>query len=115
MKNNSKIKFIKSRRVFDSRGNPTVEVVISTENGSFGKAISPSGASTGVNEAVEIRDNDEMFNPEEDTQWKFTISRLTYYPDPTDETIGYKFFHVLSPSDFEDQINDNSFVTMARS
>ena len=62
MKNNSKIKFIKSRRVFDSRGNPTVEVVISTENGSFGKAISPSGASTGVNEAIEIRDNDEMFN-----------------------------------------------------
>ena len=62
MKKNSKIICIKSRRVFDSRGNPTVEVVISTENGSFGKAISPSGASTGVNEAVEIRDNDEMFN-----------------------------------------------------
>lgn len=61
-----------------------------------------------------ILDNDEMFDPTKDTVWKFTRSRLTYYPDPADETSGYKFFHVLSPSDFEDKINHNSFVTMVR-
>ncbi len=61
MKNNSVIKNINCRRVFDSRGNPTIEVEIFTENGSFGRAISPSGASTGANEAIEIRDNDKMF------------------------------------------------------
>ena len=61
MINKSLIKEIKSRRVFDSRGNPTVEVEIFTENGSSGRAISPSGASTGLNEAIEVRDNDKMF------------------------------------------------------
>ena len=62
MKDSSKITKIISRRVFDSRGNPTIEVEIFTKNGSFGKAISPSGASTGSKEAIEIRDNDGMFN-----------------------------------------------------
>ena len=61
MINKSLIKEIKSRRVFDSRGNPTIEVEIFTENGSSGRAISPSGASTGLNEAIEVRDNDKMF------------------------------------------------------
>ena len=55
MINKSLIKEIKSRRVFDSRGNPTIEVEIFTENGSSGRAISPSGASTGLNE-VELKD-----------------------------------------------------------
>ena len=62
MSNNALIKNINSRRVFDSRGNPSIEVEIFTIDNSFGRAISPSGASTGSYEAVEIRDNDEMFN-----------------------------------------------------
>jgi len=54
----SKIKKIKAREVLDSRGNPTVEVEVFTEKG-FGRAIVPSGASTGVHEAVELRDGDK--------------------------------------------------------
>ncbi|PKW16751.1 phosphopyruvate hydratase [Saccharopolyspora spinosa] len=46
------------REVFDSRGNPTVEVDVFLEDGSFGRAAVPSGASTGANEAVELRDGD---------------------------------------------------------
>jgi len=58
----SKIKSITARQIFDSRGNPTVEVDVITENGSFGRAAVPSGASTGEYEAVELRDggNDYM-------------------------------------------------------
>ena len=48
-----------AREVLDSRGNPTVEVEVFTEAGGFGRAIVPSGASTGVHEAVELRDNDK--------------------------------------------------------
>lgn len=48
-----------AREVLDSRGNPTVEVEITTESGSFGRALVPSGASTGVHEALELRDGDK--------------------------------------------------------
>ena len=50
---------IYAREVLDSRGNPTVEVEVTTENGIVGTAIVPSGASTGVHEAVELRDGDK--------------------------------------------------------
>ena len=46
------------RQVLDSRGNPTVEVDVYTTNGAFGRAAVPSGASTGIHEAVELRDGD---------------------------------------------------------
>ena len=55
----SKIKSVYAREVLDSRGNPTVEVEVTTECGAFGSAIVPSGASTGVHEAVELRDGDK--------------------------------------------------------
>ena len=48
-----------AREVLDSRGNPTVEVEVETTFGGFGRAIVPSGASTGVHEAVELRDGDK--------------------------------------------------------
>jgi len=50
---------IYAREVLDSRGNPTVEVEVYTESGAFGRAIVPSGASTGEHEAVELRDGDK--------------------------------------------------------
>lgn len=50
---------IYAREVLDSRGNPTVEVEVFTESGAYGRAIVPSGASTGEYEAVELRDNDK--------------------------------------------------------
>ena len=54
----SKIKSVKAREILDSRGTPTVEVDVLLEDGSFGRAAVPSGASTGVHEAVELRDGD---------------------------------------------------------
>ncbi len=54
----SKIKEVHGREVLDSRGNPTVEVEVTTELGFVGRAIVPSGASTGEREALELRDND---------------------------------------------------------
>ena len=62
MNNNSKISDIKCRRVFDSRGNPTIEVEIHIENSGFTRAICPSGASTGTREAIEIRDEDKKYD-----------------------------------------------------
>ncbi len=56
---NSIITNIKARQVLDSRGNPTVEAEVYLENGGFGRAIVPSGASTGSGEALELRDGDE--------------------------------------------------------
>ena len=53
------IKKVHGREVIDSRGNPTVEVEVTTESGAFGRAIVPSGASTGEYEAVELRDGDK--------------------------------------------------------
>ena len=58
MNNYLPIEFIKAMEVFDSRGNPTIQVEVIAEDGSCGKAIVPSGASTGSFEAVELRDND---------------------------------------------------------
>jgi enolase len=52
----SAIKRVHGRQVLDSRGNPTVEVDVELESGAFGSAVVPSGASTGVHEAVELRD-----------------------------------------------------------
>ncbi len=55
----SLIEQIVARQIFDSRGNPTVEVDVHTENGFVGRAAVPSGASTGTHEAVELRDGDK--------------------------------------------------------
>ena len=53
-----KIKDVIGREIIDSRGNPTVEVEVTLENGVMGRASVPSGASTGENEALELRDGD---------------------------------------------------------
>jgi enolase len=50
---------VKARQILDSRGNPTVEVDVLTDEGALGRAAVPSGASTGVHEAVELKDNDK--------------------------------------------------------
>ena len=53
------IKAIKAREILDSRGNPTVEVDVVLADGTVGRAAVPSGASTGENEALELRDGDK--------------------------------------------------------
>jgi len=55
----SVITHIHARQILDSRGNPTVEVDVITSSGAMGRAAVPSGASTGIHEAVELRDNEE--------------------------------------------------------
>lgn len=52
----SAIEVVLGRQILDSRGNPTVEAEVHLESGAFGRAVSPSGASTGIHEAVELRD-----------------------------------------------------------
>ena len=54
-----KIEKVHAREIMDSRGNPTVEVEVTLENGVMGRASVPSGASTGENEALELRDGDK--------------------------------------------------------
>lgn len=56
-----KIIEIHAREILDSRGNPTIETDVLTENGALGRASVPSGASTGSNEALELRDNDSRY------------------------------------------------------
>ena len=51
---------VHAREILDSRGNPTVEVEVTTASGAFGRAAVPSGASTGENEALELRDGDKQ-------------------------------------------------------
>src|SRR5690606_21138785 len=55
----SLIESVHARQILDSRGNPTIEVDVTTENGAYGRAAVPSGASTGTHEAVELRDGDK--------------------------------------------------------
>ena len=55
----SLIASVHGRQILDSRGNPTVEVEVTLSDGSFGRAAVPSGASTGVHEAWELRDGDK--------------------------------------------------------
>ena len=55
----TKITRVHARQVLDSRGNPTVEADVILESGAFGRAIVPSGASTGEHEALELRDGDK--------------------------------------------------------
>jgi enolase len=58
----SRIADIRARQILDSRGNPTVEVDVLLESGAVGRAAVPSGASTGVHEAVELRDGGDAWN-----------------------------------------------------
>lgn len=53
------IAHIHARQILDSRGNPTIEVDVITDQGTVGRAAVPSGASTGMHEAVELRDGDQ--------------------------------------------------------
>ena len=58
----SSIIHVTGRQIYDSRGNPTVEVDVVLDDGSFGRAAVPSGASTGAHEAVELRDGGKKYN-----------------------------------------------------
>ena len=81
-----RIEKIFAREILDSRGNPTVEVDVTLENGIISRACVPSGASTGVREALEMRDNDktrfrliqENNNNNKSTVLKFYTKKIFY-------------------------------------
>ena len=64
----SSIIHVNGRQIYDSRGNPTVEVDVVLDDGSFGRAAVPSGASTGAHEAVELRDGGKKYSGKGVTQ-----------------------------------------------
>ncbi len=82
---------IRGREILDSRGNPTVEVDVTLENGAFGRAAVPSGASTGAHEAVELRDADKGRYG-----GKGVLNAV--------EAVNHEIFDVLSGLDAEDQL-----------
>ena len=81
---------ISARQIFDSRGNPTVEVDVVLEDGSMGRAAVPSGASTGAHEAVELRDGGDRYMGKGVTK--------------AVEAVNTEIFEALSGLDAEDQI-----------
>ncbi|ALI99526.1 phosphopyruvate hydratase [Rufibacter tibetensis] len=84
----SLIEDIKARQIFDSRGNPTVEVDVITSNGIVGRAAVPSGASTGKHEAVELRDDDKnMFMGKGVLQAVQNVNTII-----ADELVGFNVF-----------------------
>ncbi|MEA2757052.1 MAG: enolase [Aliidongia sp.] len=82
---------IQAREILDSRGNPTVEVDVTLESGSVGRAAVPSGASTGAHEAVELRDGDE-----DRYGGKGVLTAI--------DAVGGEIFDLLSGQDADDQI-----------
>jgi enolase len=82
---------IQAREILDSRGNPTVEVDVTLESGSIGRAAVPSGASTGAHEAVELRDGDE-----DRYGGKGVLTAI--------DAVGGEIFDALSGQDADDQI-----------
>lgn len=84
----SLIEDIKARQIFDSRGNPTVEVDVITQSGIVGRASVPSGASTGKHEAVELRDDDKsMFMGKGVLQAVQNVNTII-----ADELVGFNVF-----------------------
>lgn len=73
------IKTVHAREILDSRGNPTIEVEVTTEDGFFGRAAIPSGASTGIYEAVELRDGGSRYHGK-GVQHAVKIVRDMIYP-----------------------------------
>lgn len=78
---------VHARQIFDSRGNPTVEVDVVTENGVLGRAAVPSGASTGEHEAVELRDGGKSYMGKGVTQALKNVNEIL-----AEELIGLSVF-----------------------
>ena len=96
----SKIKKIHARQILDSRGNPTVEVDITTDQGVVGRAAVPSGASTGKHEAVELRDNDKE---------TFMGKGVTQAVENVNKTIAEK---LVGTSVFEQNLIDQTMIEL---
>lgn len=90
---------IVARQIFDSRGNPTVEVDVTLEDGSMGRAAVPSGASTGAHEAVELRDGGDRY------MGKGVLKAV--------EAVNTEIFQLLSGIDAEEQLKiDQAMIAL---
>jgi len=113
----SKIKHVKGRQVFDSRGNPTVEAEIILESGLTGTAIVPSGASTGRYEAHELRDNNKdylnksVFNAVNNINNK--ISKTLINKNSTDQSEIDKILINLDGTDNKSNIGANAILAVS--
>ncbi len=113
----SKIKNVKGRQVFDSRGNPTVEAEITLENGLIGTSIVPSGASTGRHEAHELRDknkdylNKSVFDAVKNINDK--ISKTLINKDSTDQSEIDKILINLDGTDNKSNIGANAILAVS--
>ena len=95
----AKIKSVVARQIYDSRGNPTVEVDVVTENLILGRAAVPSGASTGEHEAVELRDGGE------DYHGKGVLKAVSNINDIIS-------MELIGKSVFDQQLNDQLMISM---
>ena len=113
----SKIKHVKGRQVFDSRGNPTVEAEVILENGLIGTSIVPSGASTGRYEAHELRDNNKdflnksVFDAVNNINNK--ISKILVNKDSTHQTEIDKLLINLDGTDNKSNIGANAILAVS--
>ncbi len=113
----SKIKHVKGRQVFDSRGNPTVEAEIILDNGLTGKSIVPSGASTGRYEAHELRDknkdylNKSVFNAVDNINDK--ISKVLINKDPGQQSEIDKILINLDGTDNKSNLGANAILAVS--
>src|ERR1700689_3949232 len=91
---------ITAREILDSRGNPTIEVDVTLEDGSLGRAAVPSGASTGAHEAVELRDGDKSrYNG------KGVLKAI--------DSVNRDIFDAIGGFDAEDQVHiDNTLIAL---
>ena len=113
----SKIKYVKGRQVFDSRGNPTVEAEIILQNGLIGRSIVPSGASTGRYEAHELRDknkeylNKSVFNAVNNINSK--ISKSLMNKNSTDQRAIDKILINLDGTDNKSNLGANAILAVS--
>ena len=113
----SKIKYVKGRQVFDSRGNPTVEAEIILQNGLIGRSIVPSGASTGRYEAHELRDknkeylNKSVFNAVNNINSK--ISKSLINKNSTDQKAIDKILINLDGTDNKSNLGANAILAVS--
>ena len=95
----SKIINIHARQIFDSRGNPTVEVDVITEKGFLGRAGVPSGASTGEHEAVELRDGGSAYMGKAVLKAVNNINKIIAH-------------EIIGTSVFEQEVIDNKMIKL---
>jgi len=111
----SKIKEVKGRRVWDSRGHPTVEAEVTLDSGAFGRAMAPAGASRGTREAIDLRDGGEALGGKNVTRAVASvngpIAGALVGMDVQDQSAIDAAILTLDPSPLKDRLGGNATVS----